>query len=273
MARKLTSSVGASLFVVCSIAASVSFAEDCVSLNPVTAKVSNIQGSWKIVDGSHWVFDFAGDKASADKSLAVIKHYGMNQSCFVGRPNPSFKYMMISGHSPTGAMAGEDCLPFNPATIKVAFISNDWKIVDGNHWIFSFGNKQAEAQQAFAIIKQKGFSQTCYVGRPNPHFSYLKASGAATVAPARNMTSCMKKLSIDTQISNDYLHRAVNALANSVNLNKVDVDIAGSNINAGVVNCHYKSLHNDIPNLVYNYPCKDARKENTGYAHSYSCAK
>ena len=148
--------------------------EDCVSFNPNNATVSNIQGRWKIVDGSHWLFDFGSNKAQADQSLQIIKHYGMNQSCFVGRPQPSFTYMLVSGRAPTGSMPGEDCISFNPATATVAQIQNDWKIVDGSHWMFSFGSKEAEARQALAIIKQHGFTFSCFVGRPNPIFRYLR---------------------------------------------------------------------------------------------------
>jgi len=62
--------------------------EDCISFNPQTAMVKKIQGSWKIVDGSHWMFDFGGKKKEAKKALKIIKKYQMNQSCFVGRPSP-----------------------------------------------------------------------------------------------------------------------------------------------------------------------------------------
>ena len=154
--------------------------EDCVPFNPNTTTVSNIQGRWKIVDGSHWLFDFGSNKAEADRSLQIIKHYGMNQSCFVGRPQPSFIYMLVSGHAPTGSLAGEDCISFNPATANVGQIQGDWKIVDGSKWMLSFGSKEAEARQALAIIKQHSFNQVCYVGRPNPSFQYLKGAVAAT---------------------------------------------------------------------------------------------
>ena len=63
----------------------MSVKEDCVSFDPRTAEVKQIDGRWKIVDGSHWLFDF-GDKADeAKQALAIIKHYRMNQSCFVDR--------------------------------------------------------------------------------------------------------------------------------------------------------------------------------------------
>jgi hypothetical protein len=157
-----------------SLAAPSSLREDCVSFNPATTTVANINGSWKIVDGSHWMFDFGSKKAEADRSLAIIKHYKMNQSCFVGRPNPSFKYLLVSGAAPSGAMTGEDCVSFNPATATVANINGSWKIVDGSHWMFDFGSNRAEAEQSLQIIKKHGFTHSCFVGRPGPSFEYLR---------------------------------------------------------------------------------------------------
>ena len=148
--------------------------EDCISFNPVTATVQQIQGSWKIVDGSHWMFDFGNKESEAKKSLNIITKYRMNQSCFVGRPNPSFQYMLASGNAPTGALRDEDCVSFNPATTTVQQIQGSWKVVDGSPWMFDFGANKAEADQTLAIIKKYGFTHSCYVGRPGPSFTYLR---------------------------------------------------------------------------------------------------
>jgi hypothetical protein len=148
--------------------------EDCIGFNPNTTAVRRIGGRWKIVDGSHSMFDFGNKEGEARQALRIIKHYGMNQSCFVGRPNPSFQYMLVSGNAPSGSFSGEDCIGFNPHTIEVRRIDGSWKIVDGSHWMFDFGNKEAEARETFAIIKKYGFNRTCFVGRPNPSFKYLR---------------------------------------------------------------------------------------------------
>lgn len=148
--------------------------EDCISFNPNTTTVKNINGSWKIVDGNQWMFDFGNKKNEAYRALKIIKHYKMNRSCFVGRPDPSFLYMLTPGGAPKGGIPGEDCVSFNPNTIEVKKINGRWTIVDGNHLMFSFGNKKAEAEKAFAVIKKYGFTRTCFVGRPDPNFQYLR---------------------------------------------------------------------------------------------------
>ena len=149
-------------------------AEDCIGFNPGNARVDKISGSWKIIDGSKWLFDFGNKKGEADKALSIIKHYGMTQSCFVGRPDPSFRYMLVNNNTPAGAFSDEDCISFNPNRIALKKITGKWKIVDGNKWLFDFGNDKAEAKMAFDIIKKYGFTNTCYVGRPDASFEYLR---------------------------------------------------------------------------------------------------
>lgn len=67
--------------------------EDCISFNPHTTQVKHVNGHWKIVDGSHWMFDFGNNESEARQSLATIKKYGFRYSCFVGRPDPNFEYL------------------------------------------------------------------------------------------------------------------------------------------------------------------------------------
>lgn len=154
--------------------AEVGFKDDCVSFNPATTSVANIGGTWKIVDGTHYMFDFGSNKANADQALAIIKHYKMTQSCFVGRPHPPFSYLLVQGAAPSGPAPNEDCLSFNPATTTVSNASGTWRIVDGNHSLFDFGTSKANADQAMEVIHKHGFTYSCFVGRPNPHFQYLR---------------------------------------------------------------------------------------------------
>jgi hypothetical protein len=153
---------------------SMAVKEDCVSFNPNTAEVKNISGRWKIVDGRNWLFDFAGNRAEAERTLSIIKRYRMTQSCFVGRPHPSFQYMLAFGRAPAGSYPGEDCISFNPNTTEVKNINGRWKIVDGSHWMFDFARNESEARQTLAIIKKYGFTSSCFVGRPNPSFQYMR---------------------------------------------------------------------------------------------------
>ncbi len=148
--------------------------EDCIGFNPATATVAKKSGRWKIIDGSHWMFDFGDNNRKARKALGIIKHYGMTKSCFVGRPNPSFQYMLVNNRAPSGAFPNEDCISFNPKKLRVQLIGGRWKIVEGTHYLFDFNNKKSEAKQSLAIIKKHRFTKSCFVGRPHPSFKYLR---------------------------------------------------------------------------------------------------
>jgi len=126
------------------------------------------------------MFDFGNQRSEARNALQAIKSYQMNRSCFVGRPDPSFQYLLTNGRAPSGSLSGEDCVKFNPATIEVREINGRWKIVDGRHMMFDFGNNKAEATKSLNIIQKHGFNRSCFVGRPDPSFSYLRKSGNST---------------------------------------------------------------------------------------------
>jgi hypothetical protein len=54
--------------------------------------VSYVNGSWKIVQGQMWLLDFGEKQGAAYRSHALIQKYGFTRQCFVGRPDPSFRY-------------------------------------------------------------------------------------------------------------------------------------------------------------------------------------
>lgn len=154
--------------------ASIETPEDCITIKPGNVQAKNVNGRWKLVDGSSWLFDFDRDRDSAIKAQAVIRHYRMDQVCYVGRPDASLVYLTSEGKAPLGKKSGEDCVAFNPQNLKVEQIRGRWKLVDGNHWVFDFENNLNEAKQSLELIRRYQFRYSCFVGRPNPEFTYLR---------------------------------------------------------------------------------------------------
>ena len=148
--------------------------EDCVRFNWRNTEVRRINGSWKVVEGSHWIMDFGSNRNEARQAHRIIRHYRITSMCFVGRPDPSFTYFLSEGRAPAGAFSGEDSIAFDPHRIAVRKVNNRWKIIEGNHWMFDFGHNEREARQALALIRKYGFTRTCYVGRPNASMIYLR---------------------------------------------------------------------------------------------------
>lgn len=149
--------------------------EDCVSLNPDNVRVTGSGSLWRVVDGSHSAFS-APTRPEALQIVAVIKKYGINQSCFVGRPDASFTYLLKSGTAPSGAMDAmekEDCISFNPGNLSIQPISTGFRMQDGNHLMYTFPNL-LEAASSLYVVGKYGFTQSCYVGRPNASLAYLR---------------------------------------------------------------------------------------------------
>lgn len=148
--------------------------EACARFNLADITVQKMNTRWKIIDGDHWIFDFGSDEAAAHQALVVIRHYRMDRLCTIGRPEPSFSYLLAKGGIPMGAMAGEACVAFAPQKITVSKIQGRWKIVAGRRGLFDFGRSETDARQALAVIRQQGFSQRCSVGGSGVGFTYLR---------------------------------------------------------------------------------------------------
>jgi hypothetical protein len=148
---------------------------DFIPFDPKIAKVVKIGRRWKIVVGNMWLLDFATSQSEARMALKVIKTYGLNCQCFVGRPNPSMEFYLANGHAPVGPIVGEDAISFNPANIEVQYVRGRWKIIEGNHWIMDFDQAENEARQALSYILYYGFTYICFVGRPDPSMIYFRS--------------------------------------------------------------------------------------------------
>ncbi len=148
--------------------------EDCIAFQGAEASLEMVKGSWKIVVGDIWLLDFGENVGEAKQALKIIQFYGFNQQCFVGRPDASMEYYLNNGRAPSGSLAGEDCIKFDPSAIKVENINDRWKITQGSNWLMDFNRQEAEAQTAYRIIQKYKFDQSCFVGRPDPSLVYFR---------------------------------------------------------------------------------------------------
>ncbi|MBN1881775.1 MAG: hypothetical protein JW885_06340 [Deltaproteobacteria bacterium] len=148
--------------------------EDCISFDPSHVSVIEAGGSYKLAEGDMWMVDFGDNAAEADKAFQIIRHYSMDSQCFVGRPDASLMYWTVGGGAPEGAYPGEDCVGFDPDAVEAKYISGRWKVVDGDHWLFDFDQQEDEARLTVEIIRFYGFDKSCFVGRPNASFTYMR---------------------------------------------------------------------------------------------------
>lgn len=146
--------------------------EDCLDFRPNSLQLEPSGSLWLLTDGRRRMKTFP-NRAEAERALAIIQHYRMNETCYVGRPGPSMEYLLVDGDAPSGSFGGEDCVSFNPTNLAVQRSGAQWALVDGSHSLLQFPNED-EAKQARAIIVKYGFTRLCFVGRPEPSFTYFR---------------------------------------------------------------------------------------------------
>jgi hypothetical protein len=147
--------------------------EDCVPL-PADLALHRVGEQWRLTDGtgSRWIKMF-DEVSEARQAFSTIRHYGMDSLCFVGRPGPSVEYLLVGGQAPQGALRGEDCIAFDPASLQVRPDGNRWLLTDGRSRMKVFDDRD-EADLTLAIIRHHGFTRTCYIGRPQPSMTYFR---------------------------------------------------------------------------------------------------
>ena len=148
--------------------------EDCLSFNLDSASVVLIQGSWKIVDGGQWMFDFGNQEQQARGALEIIHYYRMDSTCFAGRPHPPMIYLLASGRAPVGGMPGEQCESFDATRISLSQSGEFWRILSGAQVLFDFGNKEYGAKQGLLALRHYHFDYQCIVGSTGSSFRYLR---------------------------------------------------------------------------------------------------
>ncbi|MEJ2157259.1 MAG: hypothetical protein P8X96_18160 [Desulfobacteraceae bacterium] len=65
--------------------------EDCIPFNPSNLKIKQEGRQWLMTDGRSRMKMFP-NKKEARQALGIIKKYGFNRTCYIGRPDPSMVY-------------------------------------------------------------------------------------------------------------------------------------------------------------------------------------
>lgn len=146
--------------------------EDCLAFRTAGVSLSRDGSAWLLTDGTSRMKTFDVEQ-EGEQALGIIRNYGMDSRCFVGRPDPSIEYWLAGGRAPEGAMRGEDCIAFNPETLDLIESGGTWFLANGRSRMMAFPDEN-EGREGRAIIRRWGFTQMCYVGRPNASFTYFR---------------------------------------------------------------------------------------------------
>lgn len=191
-------SLGASNFLSCSKTtykkASPIVEDNCVSISNIMV-VKNMDSIWELRNEEEEHLFYFPNFEEADKTKIVLEHYQTKFICkcgegyytnSIGEENKNaliMQYQLSTDSSGIGNKeinsynnSSEDCLPFDPEKLVARrSLDGNWYLIEKpGHSMFGFGKNEEECVKALSVIKKYGFNQSCFVGRANPSFSYLK---------------------------------------------------------------------------------------------------
>jgi hypothetical protein len=124
-----------------------------------------VGGEWKVVQGGMWMLGYGSDQANAERAADVIRSYRFTQQCFVARPNAALNYWKRNSGVPSNSLPGEDCVNNNPDNTRASYVGGEWKLVDGGHWMLSFGSNESAARKAEEVVQTYRLNRQCWVSR------------------------------------------------------------------------------------------------------------
>ena len=146
--------------------------EDCIGFAPAALRVQADGARWLLTDGRSRMRVFES-RAEADRTLAILRHYRADRTCYIGRPDPSFAYVLAGRAAPAGAMAGEDCIAHDLAGLRVLQEGSRITVTDGRSRMLTTPDR-AEAEAVIALLRAHRAGRLCYVGRPGASFTYMR---------------------------------------------------------------------------------------------------
>lgn len=168
--------------------------DNCISISNIMV-VKNMDSIWELRNEEEEHLFYFPNLEEAEKTKIILEHY---QTKFICKCGEGF-YTNSLGEENTNAFimqyhlsydssgignkeinsytnSSEDCLPFDPEKLVAKrSLDGNWYLIEKpGHSMFGFGKNEEECVKALSVIKKYGYNQSCFVGRANPSFSYLK---------------------------------------------------------------------------------------------------
>lgn len=142
----------------------VSLPDDCRTFAPEDARVAEVGGRFKVISGPHTIADAGADRAQAERTIAVVKHYKLAKQCYLGGRDWNFEYFLaLNNKTPRDELAGETCRKFDIGNLDVDKDGAKWQIKDGVHRVKTF-EREDDAWMAYAYLRRHVFTHQCNVG-------------------------------------------------------------------------------------------------------------
>jgi hypothetical protein len=143
-------------------------ASERVSLDWRQIHARQDRGGSRLVMGGCTLADFGTNYNDAKLAEDAVRFYRFTEECRIGRPRPVFSYFLVNGQAPHGTMFGADIVPFQPDTLAVREVGDDWAVCAGTQPLFHFGANVDEAREALSAIQHYKFDAVCRIGHSEP---------------------------------------------------------------------------------------------------------
>lgn len=173
--------------------ASLLVEDNCLLIGDLSINL-NSDSIWELTNNEEIIYYFP-NKQEANVTLNIMLHYQTTQLCQCGegyytdnkgKENPfnnMMQYQLTEDYTGLGnneinsyENSIEDCLPFDPKKLVARKnLDGNWYLIERpGHSMFGFGKDEESCKNALSVIKKYEFNQSCFIGRANASFNYLK---------------------------------------------------------------------------------------------------
>jgi hypothetical protein len=148
--------------------------ETCKAFDTRAARAVLENGMWSVKAGGRTLVEAGHDQKAAEIAETVLRHYKFDRRCTVGGP---WKAYWKSGEDyPSEKIGGVACVKFNPTTVHLVRIGQDWTIVDGVTSVAAFAANKPKAEATLGLIRSHQLSAQCSVRQPDPVMMFWLAN-------------------------------------------------------------------------------------------------
>ncbi len=120
---------------------------------------------WILAAGGYTLANFGSRQVEARQALTALQYYRFTEQQFIGPASaPALTYFLAFGQAPRGLLFGVPSTVFRPESLRVQRIGESYVLSDGEHSVWSFGDKAEAARQALQIIQHHKFDHLCHIG-------------------------------------------------------------------------------------------------------------
>ncbi|MEE8444967.1 MAG: hypothetical protein V3S44_06415 [Alphaproteobacteria bacterium] len=145
-----------------------------MKFDPTSLSVTRTSKGYAVTERNKTILHIGDSRPEARLAMHLMQHYSMNKFCRVTETDPEFSFFTSANKSPRGAVGGEDCVAFNPKKVRHVKKGDRYFLVERSHSIAALGPNERAAKKVRDAVRDYGFKNICFIGRPNPSMVYFR---------------------------------------------------------------------------------------------------